>query len=181
MDISRNCCCVGTVQLVEIATRVRIGVLDLRVAVVLDARPHRWRACRRWCQGIYPSADAAYEDRTVFRTFRIENWRLGRVCRLGQPRFQVGNSTVLEPQVGPGGCETFVECAVVGGELAHALFEGGVLGDDPLDGILCPFGFQIADAPEEFADASALSEDLGVGGLECVLGAEGPLTPGRFT
>jgi hypothetical protein len=26
-----------------------------------------------------------------------------------------------------------------------------------------------------------LSEDLGVGGLECVLGAEGPLTPGRFT
>ena len=116
-----------------------------------------------------------------FRTFRIENWRLGRVCRLGQPRFQVGNSTVLEPQVGPGGCETFVECAVVGGELAHALFEGGVLGDDPLDGILCPFGFQIADAPEAFADASALSEDLGVGGLECVLGAEGPLTPGRFT
>jgi hypothetical protein len=29
------------------------------------------------------------------------------------------------------------------------LFEGGVLGGDPLDGILCPFGFQIADAPEE--------------------------------
>jgi hypothetical protein len=46
---------------------------------------------------------------------------------LGQPRFQVGNSTVLEPQVGPGGCETFVERAVVGAELAHALFEGGVL------------------------------------------------------
>ena len=46
-----------------------------------------------------------------FRTFRIENWRLGRVCMLGQPRFQVGNSTVLEPQVGPGSCETFVERA----------------------------------------------------------------------
>ena len=35
----------GTVQLVEIAMRPRIGVLDLRMAVVLDARPHRWRAC----------------------------------------------------------------------------------------------------------------------------------------
>jgi hypothetical protein len=55
---SHACCCVGTVQLVEIVMRPRIGVLDLRVAVVLDARPHRWRARRRWCQGICPSADA---------------------------------------------------------------------------------------------------------------------------
>jgi hypothetical protein len=31
-----HCCCVGTVQLVEISMRPRIGVLDLRVAVVLD-------------------------------------------------------------------------------------------------------------------------------------------------
>ena len=87
----------------------------------------------------------------------------------------------MEPQVGPGGCETFVECAVVGGELAHALFEGGVLGGDPLDGILCPFGFQIANAAEEFAEAVALCEDLGEGVLERVLGVEGLLTPGRFT
>ena len=84
---------------------------------------------------------------------------------LGQPRFQVGNSTVLEPQVGPGGFESFVERAIVGAELAHAFFERGVLGGDSLDVIACPFGFQIADAPEEFADAGALGEDLGVGGL----------------
>jgi hypothetical protein len=45
---------------------------------------------------------------------------------LGQPRFQVGNSTVLEPQVGPRGGETFVERAIVGAELARALFEGYV-------------------------------------------------------
>jgi|GraSoi_2013_20cm_1033751.scaffolds.fasta_scaffold76096_1 hypothetical protein len=102
---------------------------------------------------------------------------------LGQPRFQVGNSTVLEPQVGPGSCETFVERAIVGAELAHALFEGGVLGGDPLDSILCPcpFGFQIADAAKEHADASALGEVLGVGALKRVLGVEGSLTPGRFT
>ena len=66
-----HCCCVGTVQLVEIAMRARIGVLDLRVAVVLDARLHRWRACRRWCQGICPSTDAVYEDRTVFGRFGL--------------------------------------------------------------------------------------------------------------
>jgi len=41
-----HCCCVGTVQLIEISMRPRIGVLDLRVAVVLDP-PHRWRAGRR--------------------------------------------------------------------------------------------------------------------------------------
>jgi hypothetical protein len=87
----------------------------------------------------------------------------------------------LEPQVGAGGFETFVERAVVGAELAHALFEGGVLGGDPLNSILCPFGFQIADAAKELADASALGEDLGVAGLKRVLGVEGPLTPGRFT
>jgi hypothetical protein len=31
---------------------------------------------------------------------------------LSRPHLQVGNSTVLEPQVGLGGCETFVERAV---------------------------------------------------------------------
>jgi hypothetical protein len=88
---------------------------------------------------------------------------------------------VLEAQVGPGGFESFVERAVVGGELTDALFQGGVLGGDPLDVILCPFGFQVADAAEEFANTGALGADLGVGRLERVLGVESPLTPGRFT
>ena len=84
-------------------------------------------------------------------------------------------------QVGTGGFESFVERAVVDAELAHALFEGGVLGGDPLNSILSPFGFQIADAAKELADGSALGKDLGVGGLERVLGVERPLAPGRFT
>jgi hypothetical protein len=63
-------------------------------------------------------------------------------------------------QVGTGGFESFVERAVVDAELAHALFEGGVLGGDPLNSILCPFGFQIADAAKELADGSALGKDL---------------------
>ena len=86
----------------------------------------------------------------------------------------------MEAQIGAGGFESFVERAVVGGELTNALFEGGVLGGDSLDIIVCPFGFQVSDAAEEFADAIALDEDLGVGGLERVLGVEGPLAPGRF-
>jgi hypothetical protein len=87
----------------------------------------------------------------------------------------------LEAQVGPGGFESFVEGTVVGAELAHALFEGAVLDGHSLNSILRPFGFQVADASEEFVDASALGENLGVGSLERVLGVEGALTPGRFT
>ena len=87
----------------------------------------------------------------------------------------------MEPQVGAGGFEPFVQGAVVRGELAHAFFERGVLGGDPPDLILCPFGFQVTDAAEEFANTGALGQDLGVGGLERVLGVERPLAPGRFT
>jgi hypothetical protein len=87
----------------------------------------------------------------------------------------------LEAQVRAGGFESFVECAAVGGELTDTLFEGGVLGGDPLDVILCPFGFQVTDLAEEFANTGALGADLGVSCLERVLGVESPLTPGRFT
>lgn len=75
----------------------------------------------------------------------------------------------MEAQVGAGGLEALVEGAAVGGELADALFEGGVLGGDPLDGFLGPLNLQVADLAKEFADASALGEDLGVGGLDGVL------------
>ena len=64
------------------------------------------------------------------------------------------------------GFESFVERAIVGAELAHAFFERVVLRGNPLDRILCPLGFQIADTPEEFADAIALGQDFGVGGLK---------------
>jgi hypothetical protein len=61
------------------------------------------------------------------------------------------------------------------------LFEGGVLGGDPLNGVLGPFGLQVADLAEEFADAGSLVEDLGVGGFEGVLGVERPFPPSRFS
>lgn len=94
--------------------------------------------------------------------------------------FQIGNAAILEA-VGAGGFESFVHCAVISGEFTDALFECGVLGGDPPTGILCPFGFQISDLAQEQADATALSQDLGVGGFESILGVESPLTPGRFT
>jgi hypothetical protein len=52
-------------------------------------------------------------------------------------------------------CRNSTARPVVGAELAHALFEGGVLGGDPLNSILCPFGFHIADVAKKLADASA--------------------------
>ncbi|MFC7592216.1 hypothetical protein ACFQYP_57185 [Nonomuraea antimicrobica] len=94
--------------------------------------------------------------------------------------FEVGDAPILEPDVGSGRLKAFVECAVLGGELTDTLPEGGVLGGDPDDGLLSPFGFQIADLAEEFGDAGALGRDLGVGGLESVFSVQSPFSPGCF-
>lgn len=91
--------------------------------------------------------------------------------------FEVGDAAVLEAQVGPGGVESFIEGAVVGGELVNTLLERGVLRADALNPVLGPVRFEVTDAAEEFADACALGDDLGGGGLEPVLGVERPLTP----
>jgi hypothetical protein len=68
--------------------------------------------------------------------------------RAGDLGFEVGDAPVLEAEVGACGLEPFVEGAVVGGE--------------PLDGLLGPLGLQVADLAEEFTDAGALGDDLGV-------------------
>jgi len=64
----------------------------------------------------------------------------------------------LEAQVGAGGFESFVERAIVGDGLTDPLFKSGVLGGDSLDDIACPFGFQVADLAEQFANAVALKQ-----------------------
>jgi hypothetical protein len=56
--------------------------------------------------------------------------------------------------------------------------QGRVLGGDPLDGVLGPLGFQVADLAEELADPGTLTADLGVGALQGVFGVEGPFPPG---
>jgi hypothetical protein len=56
-----------------------------------------------------------------------------------QSGLRVGDSPVLEAKVRAGRIQLLVEGAVVAGELADALFEGGVFGGDALD------GFQVAD------------------------------------
>jgi hypothetical protein len=84
---------------------------------------------------------------------------------------------VLEAHAGPGGLKALVKGAVIGGKRADALLERGVLGGDALDGLLGPFGFQVADLAEELADAGALGGDLGVSGPEGVLGVQRPFPP----
>lgn len=59
--------------------------------------------------------------------------------------------------------------------MAVALLEGGVLRGNQLDCFFGPFGLQVTDLAEEDADASALREDLGIRGLDGVLGIERPL------
>jgi hypothetical protein len=81
-------------------------------------------------------------------------------------RFEVGDALVVEPEVLACCLELLFEGAVAGGEGADALLERGVLGGDPLDGFLRPFGLQVPDLAEELADAGALGGDLVVGGLD---------------
>ena len=101
----------------------------------------------------------------------------GWACDLG---FEVGEAAVLEPHVRPGCFQPFVQGPVVGGELPYSLFERAVLGGDVLDGLLGPFGLQVPDLAQEFSDAGALRDDLGVGGLQGVFGVERAFPPGRF-
>ncbi|MGP3913886.1 hypothetical protein [Nonomuraea sp. 10N515B] len=90
---------------------------------------------------------------------------------MGELRFEVGDASVLEAHVGARGLETFVEAAVIGGELTDPLLEGGVFSSDALDGFLGPLGFQVADLAEELPDAGPLGDDLGAGCFEGVFGA----------
>ncbi|MCX5562974.1 hypothetical protein [Streptomyces sp. NBC_00038] len=78
----------------------------------------------------------------------------------------------MEAEIGAGCLEALVKGAVLGGELAGTLLEGGVLSGDPWDGLLGPLSFHVTDLTEEFADAGALGEDLRVGSLEGGLGVE---------
>ncbi|MEJ8654522.1 hypothetical protein WKI65_42435 [Streptomyces sp. MS1.AVA.3] len=78
-------------------------------------------------------------------------------------RFEGADAAVLEAEVGAGGLQPLVEGAIVSGQLADPPLERGVLGSDPLDGLLGPFGLQVTDLAEKFTDAGALGEDLGVG------------------
>ena len=92
---------------------------------------------------------------------------------------EVGNAAVKEPGVGPGCGELVGEGLVVVGELADALLERGVLGDQPLQAVVGPGLFQVADLAQEVGDALALLNNLAVGGGEGVLGVEGAFAPGR--
>ena len=51
------------------------------------------------------------------------------------------------------------------------------LGGDPFDVLLDPLGLEVMDLAKEFPDAGPLGEDLGVGGLERVLGVQRTFAP----
>jgi hypothetical protein len=94
--------------------------------------------------------------------------------------FQAGNALVEEVVVGPGGLEAFFQGAAAGGKVAEPLLEGGILGGKPLDGVGVVVALGVAELAEQLADAGALGADLGMGGLERLLGIKCPLLPGRL-
>lgn len=95
------------------------------------------------------------------------------------PTLEVRDAPVQETEVGASGLEVLVKRAVSGRQPADSLFECGVLGGDPLDGLLDPLNLQVPDLAGEFADAGSLGEDVGVSGLERVRGVQRAYWPGR--
>jgi hypothetical protein len=74
--------------------------------------------------------------------------------------------------------EAFLKPLVVLRRLAQLVFQGGVFGDESLDGVFGEVEFKVSDLAEELPDAGPLGSDLGAGGFEGVLGVECPLFPG---
>src|ERR1035437_3503633 len=120
-------------------------------------------------RGIVPSGPA------LPGTVMSAGWRA-----FGELGFELGDAPVCEAVVGAGGFQPFLQGLVVVGELADALLERGVLGDEPLRCLWRQVVFQVADLAQEDGHAASLGADLGVGFLQCCLGVEGAFPPGRF-
>jgi hypothetical protein len=86
---------------------------------------------------------------------------------------ELGRVTSVKVVAGAG--ESFLEPPVVLADLAKLSLQVVVLGEDPLNAIVWQVVLQVADAPEQLADLSALCCDLIVCALEFVLGVECPL------
>src|ERR1035441_7540593 len=74
--------------------------------------------------------------------------------------FELGDAPVGEAGVGAGGFQSFFQGPVVLGELSDALLERGVLGGDPLRGVLGEILFQVADLAHEDGHAAPLGADV---------------------
>jgi hypothetical protein len=96
----------------------------------------------------------------------------------GEFGFEVGDALVEESVVLACGLEAFLKPLVVLRSLAQPVFQGGVLGDESLDGVFGEVEFKVSDLAEELPDAGPLGSDLGAGGFEGVLGVECPFFPG---
>jgi len=95
-------------------------------------------------------------------------------------RFEAGDALVEEAVVRAGGPQAFFQGALPAGEVADALPERGVFGGEPADGVGVVLVLGVAELAEQFADAGTLGVDLGMRGLEGLLGVQRPLLRGRL-
>lgn len=96
----------------------------------------------------------------------------------GEVGFEAGDAGVEEAVVLAGGLDPLGELLIVGDELAVLQAERPVLRVDSLDGVGGEVDFEVADAAQELADLVSLTADLGVRGLEGVLGVKRAVLPG---
>jgi hypothetical protein len=74
--------------------------------------------------------------------------------------FEGGGALVSEAKVGPGAFQSFLQRAVFLGDLVDMVFEGGVFGDQLLDGLAGDHLVEVADLTHQLADPLPLSEDF---------------------
>jgi hypothetical protein len=96
----------------------------------------------------------------------------------GELGFEAGDAGVEEAVVLAGGLDPLGELLIAGGELAVLQAERPVLRIDSLDGVGGEVDFEVPDAAQELADLVSLAADLGVRGLEGVLGVKRAVLPG---
>jgi hypothetical protein len=97
---------------------------------------------------------------------------------LGEFGFDAGDALVEESVVLARGLETFLKPLVVLRGLAQLVFQGGVFGDESLNGVFGEVEFKVTNLAEELPNAGPLCSDLGAGSFECALSVECPLFPG---
>lgn len=74
--------------------------------------------------------------------------------------FKIGDALVGEAEVGSGSFESFLEFAVLLGELLDSPLESALLCDEHLDGLAGDHLTAVADLAHEFADVLTLREDF---------------------
>ncbi|MFH9677797.1 hypothetical protein ACH4L5_36935 [Streptomyces sp. NPDC017405] len=85
------------------------------------------------------------------------------LCGFEELGFEVGDALVREPEIRSCTFESFLELAMLLGQLLDSVLESGVLTDQLLDGLARDHLVEVADLPHELTHPLPLDQDLFLG------------------